>query len=61
MNARDILIKPGICDNCGTYIDNNTFFATDIGLVVTHGIGFCSVQCWEVRLDEHRRRFAKKA
>lgn len=55
-----ILYKPVLCETCGNYIENNTYFATDIGQVVTQGIGYCSVGCWRQKLEDMRRVYRGK-
>lgn len=49
------LYLPVICDTCGCYIENKTYFATDIGQAVVYGVGFCSVECWQEKFEQYRR------
>jgi hypothetical protein len=55
------LYLPVICDACGVYIDNKTYFATDIGQAVVYGVGFCSVACWLARQEQYRRYLSRKS
>lgn len=54
------LYLPVTCETCGCYIDNQTYVASDIGQAVVYGIGFCSVVCWQERLEQYRRYLSRK-
>ena len=42
-----LLFVPKVCETCGAYLEDNRYFATNIGKAVSQGVGYCSVECWE--------------